>query len=599
MARTMAEQLKQAFAEAGRALPDSRPGQSPPSRKQNTLQAGPHAAAPSAPAGRKSQSKSVKSRTVGKSASSLVRAFNARCAPAGTPLPGNTEKRTVPAAHAPQPPQRRAPCPVEICVGDNPSLALSTGDAGPQAVPRLYAAAGIPCQCRSADSWSEERELVLGLDFGTSAVKVVIGDRALGKAFAVPFTDQSGLQRYLLPCRLYESDGVFDLSGGATVHRDLKLALAAFPDDLLLQARVTAFLALVIRHVRGWLLMEKEPVYRNVRIVWKLVLGLPVAHQLESKLAGVFKEAAGLAWVTSVGPRTDISLDCVKLARQTLPDLVAGVQAWPDGADVEVDAVPEIAAQIYGFVTSQKFDRKAKNYFLMVDVGAGTVDSSLFHVKPGRGGRWDFEFFTCVVEPHGTMNLHRHRVRWWQQQLALSDSQQGRYLAEELGGHMCHTDQLYSVPDTVDGYVRDVSIARNDPKACPDADFFRRRVVAQVRGNTYWRTWKDGHLDQHILRDIPAFYCGGGTRMNFYSRLRTELASMPGCTWLKAAPRHIALPEELEAPGLMREDYDRLSVAYGLSFLEVGKITRAAPKPRLIFEQETPYHHNYVSKDDV
>ena len=55
------------------------------------------------------------------------------------------------------------------------------------------------------------RELVIGLDFGTSAVKVVIADRSTGHAYAVPFALASGLARYLLPSRVYQSAAGFQL----------------------------------------------------------------------------------------------------------------------------------------------------------------------------------------------------------------------------------------------------------------------------------------------------------------------------------------------------------------------------------------------------
>ena len=87
--------------------------------------------------------------------------------------------------------------------------------------------------------------------------------------------------------------------------------------------------------------------------------------------------------------------------------------------------------------------------------------------------------------------------------------------------------------------------------------------------------------------------------MNFYQKLRLELTNMPNYSWLKANPKQISLPGDLNAPGVKREDYDRLSVAYGLSFLNVGKIVRAIPKPRLVFTPETSYQNHYVSKDDV
>ncbi len=56
----------------------------------------------------------------------------------------------------------------------------------------------------------------------------------------------------------------------------------------------------------------------------------------------------------------------------------------PGLQDVEFDVVPELSAQIYGFLESDRFDKKVKNVFMIVDVGAGAVDSSVFHVKRGR-----------------------------------------------------------------------------------------------------------------------------------------------------------------------------------------------------------------------
>ena len=87
--------------------------------------------------------------------------------------------------------------------------------------------------------------------------------------------------------------------------------------------------------------------------------------------------------------------------------------------------------------------------------------------------------------------------------------------------------------------------------------------------------------------------------MKYYQKLKQELTHFPGCTWLKAHPKQIALPEDLNAPGLKRDDYDRLSVAYGLSFINVGKIVRSIPAPRLASVQEHSYQDRYISKDSV
>lgn len=603
MAKQLADELKKAFAQAGVELPRPKlllpKSASSSSSKKATAGSKPQHIPMGSDPWNKERNNGGGKKFDGKKHSHAAKKGGlpesknvARHASALAPLPPQLARS---ASSVPVPPKPG----IEIRLGNEPRVALAfdeTADVEPDLSCLL---SGCACQCTGARGATEERELVVGLDFGTSSTKVVIGDRAAGKAFAVPFTNQTGALRYLLPCRLYQSGDAFSLAGEGYVHRDLKLALAAVPQDNDCRTRVAAFLALVLRLARGWLLTEHEGVYRNVRIVWRLAIGLPVAHQLDSELVEVFKQVAEEAWIASVANEHSMTAAVIESARARVDDLASGAEAWPDGAEVEVEAVPEIAAQIYGFVNSNSFDRKANNIYLMVDVGAGTVDSSLFHVKPGRGGKWDFEFFTSVVEPHGVMNLHRHRVDWWQTQLERLGCQTSKVLQAALSESKFHTDMVFSIPEDVDSYIQGAEIHRVNKEFCPDHGFFTRKLVAQVRGKTYWRTWKDGHLEQSSLSNIPAFYCGGGSRMNYYKQLRVELTNMPGCSWLKASPRQIALPADLAAPGLKREDYDRLSVAYGLSFMDVGKVVRAMPKPRLVFTPETSYQNHYVSKDDV
>lgn len=109
----------------------------------------------------------------------------------------------------------------------NPSARLLIGVEQTESLPILagFCANGRSTQC--GDGTADSREIVLGLDFGTSSVKTVIGDSALGKAFAVPFREGDGVKRYLLPSRLYETASRYSFDGGGTAHRDLKLALIA------------------------------------------------------------------------------------------------------------------------------------------------------------------------------------------------------------------------------------------------------------------------------------------------------------------------------------------------------------------------------------
>lgn len=432
---------------------------------------------------------------------------------------------------------------------------------------------------------SDQREVVVGLDFGTSCVKVVHGDAGLQKSFAVPFNTGGGIERYLLPSAVFQTGGSFSLENGTNLHRDLKLSLLANPEDLMLQMRVSAFLALTIRRARGWLLTEQAAIYIQTEIVWRLTIGLPAAQHFRSPFSDLFERLGSVAWAASVAEEPITTTLIGRILGANFDSIT--------GTEVEVTVVPEIAAQIYGFVDSSSFDRNAQNLYLMADVGAGTVDSSLFRVKPDRG-RWSFEFYTSIVEPNGASNLHRHRTRWWGKELVTCGAPES--LRVELEESLLITDIGWQLPESYEEYLSGVKIRPFSKEKTPDGEFFER-VGTQVRGRTFWRAWKDDLLAKNSLTGVPFFLCGGASRMKFYQRLEPELASIQGCPWLKAEAYWMTVPSDLEAPGVAEHDYDRLSVAYGLSRLEVGKVIQAIPMPKLESVQIESWRENYIDKD--
>jgi len=121
--------------------------------------------------------------------------------------------------------------------------------------------------------------------------------------------------------------------------------------------------------------------------------------------------------------------------------------------------------------------------------------------------------------------------------------------------------------------------------------------MQQVRGYTFFKA-KD-FMESKNLEGIPLFLCGGGSRMGcYYQNICRELASFPGVPWLRAKKALLEIPANLEAPSVMREDYDRLSAAYGLSFLEIGTVIRAMPRPKVLPKKKS-YEDNFVSKEMV
>lgn len=420
------------------------------------------------------------------------------------------------------------------------------------------------------------RELVMGLDFGTSSTKVVIADRTMNAAYAVPFMDSVGVASYLLPSALMETaQGVYALAGFGKRHADLKLAMLSSLFNEEACARVCAFLALTIRQARAWLYEAKGDQYLRADILWTLAIGQP-ADQAASKHHRQHFECLGkVAWYLA-GSSGAIGVRAALIAWRQRTELDVG-------DEVEVRPMAELSAQIHGFVSSSHFDPRLPNIYLLVDVGAGTVDASVFRVRKDRGGTVSFDFFTHAVELLGAANLNRARLTWWQAQLR--DVQRrlqpgNRALAARLDGLVGELARLKlptefrgRYPNSFSGYVKGVRVGFEGGAKSPDEHFYQQ-VRNQVAGKVLYGAWKQKLLTQEAVRGMPFFLCGGGGRHPFYAALKSRLQKTDGCTWLNAKPRELALPTNINAPGVAHADYDRLSVAYGLSQLNPGTFER-------------------------
>ena len=424
----------------------------------------------------------------------------------------------------------------------------------------------------SQDEGGSTRELVMGVDFGTSSTKVVLGDRSLKKAYAIPLTQLVGVSAYLLPTSLYEADGAYSLSPVGTKVNDLKLSLLSNPEDPVRCARVCAYLALVIRATRAWMFTELKEQYLKADIVWSLALGQP-ADQATSEISkGLFKKLGEVAWyLASESEELTTTLCCDAWGRANSGALDAG--------DIEVFVMPELAAQIYGFVNSSKFDPRLPNICLMVDVGAGTVDASVFRVVKKDAGTSSFEFLTNAVEAYGAMNLHRYRVDWWQSHLRQRNASEA--VIDALENIRIPTEYLGPLPESYANYVNGVSVDFEGGAQSPDQEFFRK-VRNQVAGDVLYGTYKKKLLDTASIAGLPFYLCGGGSRYGFYKDLKSEMVKQPNCSWLNAIHTELAKPSNLRADGVHQSDYDRLSVAYGLSQLDLDAVTQVtALEPRV------------------
>lgn len=450
----------------------------------------------------------------------------------------------------------------------------------------------------------DEADLIIGLDFGTSTVKAVIRDRFRKMSFAVPFTD--GIDNpYLLPSRVYETEGHYSLDSGLRALRDIKLSLmscesgspvAEFND-------ACALLALVLRHCRGWLLDTHAALYRGVRINWSLNLGLPAASYEKPETVNLFRRLAWAAANLAAQPGADVTYEnCEEFrrySRETLSEFLR-TGASRSGFQFEfenVDVVPEVAAQIFGYVTSSKWDWRDRPMMMLVDIGAGTVDAAFFSYTKFVEGERRFAFFANDVQPNGAMNLHRERVNWLLGAATASNAPGG--VIDYLNAIKFPTDRTAALPESYRDYLPGYEAACEKDVLDVDAEFFKSRYYRQVA--TCCRNARAAGVPDIQVMNLPCFLTGGGSRLGVYSGIIAAINENNTIVTMQ----NIALTrisEDLQSPGLRETDFDRLSVAYGLSHhgadgKSLGRVIRAIDIPKPAEQPTADWRSNYVDKD--
>ncbi|TWI73930.1 hypothetical protein LZ24_01159 [Desulfobotulus alkaliphilus] len=443
--------------------------------------------------------------------------------------------------------------------------------------------------CESLDYDFDESDVVLGLDFGTSFSKVVIQDNALQKAYAVSFEDiDRGKETYLLPTRLFVTEeGLLSLSSGFDFYIDFKTAvmemagrkissvmnkLESFaPTEL-----ATAYLALLIRYARSWFLVHTESVYRKTLINWDLNIGIASKNYRTSK-ERVFRTIAFAAWklsrssepLTMAMVQNTLAEAVIHMAAEILFKIIGknarkkdfGAQ-WLHTENVQVH--PEVIAEVAGYVHSPM--RRNGMHFL-VDIGGSTVDMATFMIHENDGDN-HYPILATDVVKYGTMMLHKNRMN---------------HLKEEYGVDL-FASQFFEDHFPGSEYYADL-LRRKGFVFFEEDDFIEKMNKSDMQ---FWKqcSAKIGELIKYTYKDrygyapewkkgLPVFICGGGARVVLYRdgiHERGERIAANGMG--KFHVYSIPVPSGFKEQGLVPKEYERLAVAYGLSFTSenIGKI---------------------------
>jgi hypothetical protein len=390
------------------------------------------------------------------------------------------------------------------------------------------------------------QQLVIGLDFGTAFTKVVIGETRAH--FSVPFDPYHiDTNPYLLPSRFFiDSANVCTLgnNGGKEV-TELKMRIIRNEYTQQDEAEITAYLALVLRHARNWLLSNHHSVYGQSQLDWLINIGLPTDSYHDEDLTELYKLFLKTAWSLSQGEQP-ITLDKAE-------DLIVEAYCAPRHGiaseishDSFIGLFPEFVAQITGYVRST---RMQDDLHLLIDIGAGTADISVFMVNE-VDGEHRFPILAREVKQLGTSYLMLHRLT-------------------ETGHSKNKVVSYHQVPSR-EQFEKTIGGNGSEIKAI-DEEFVRKlnRIVANLLDYTkdkrYPKSprWKEG---------VPTFLCGGGARVDAYKDLGNHLER--GKFNLRLSS--VEIPEDLQSPLIEDSEYDRLSIAYGLSFdpLDIGDIIK-------------------------
>ena len=446
---------------------------------------------------------------------------------------------------------------------------------------------------------SGECELVIGLDFGTSASKVVIQAPELpGRpGYAVDFGEFShSSMAYLLPTRLWVTpNGACNLDrrDGARLVNDIKLELFSRNEHLnsnrgpnrqglSSEAAAVAYLALLLRHARMWFLETKRDIVGHFgKLNWSVNLGVPSPYVEDNDENRRFRRVGKAAWMLSVLEEHVT----VGKAQDELRHLVEAPEYWDrddDGIGCDFDIVPEIVAGAVGYARS---DLRREGVHMMIDVGASTVDVCSFLLHQRGGDR--YSILTADVQQLGTIRLHHERI--------LAIKRRYKKQAQDLRDKH---DPLTPITEDIEPYLlsreeilAEVHQAESDLKKCFQSmlqDVICKLKVRRAPNEKIWR----GRL--------PILLIGGGSKLPFFASLVEELGA-----WVESYSGNegavllpVFVPETLTSK---TAEYHRLAVAWGLSYpaLDIGEIIPADRIDDIEPPRQRSWEDRFVSKDLV
>ncbi|MFG6099163.1 hypothetical protein SPB21_28205 [Leptothoe sp. ISB3NOV94-8A] len=415
-----------------------------------------------------------------------------------------------------------------------------------------------------------DREIVLGIDFGTGFTKVCFWDVGSDQAeivtFASPTEEEVTLEQALIPTNLAILSDDTLLTGlniaewennTHSIKRSvnfIKMRLADLDmpatdswrleqvpelhEPVVVESICAYYLSQVITRAQAWIQVNRPDLFKNQTIHWSVNIGVPAAY-CDSPTLERFHKVLSLAWLLTYSP-----LGSRRLTLQKLQQLITHFKGWMN-ANVAQEALacittPEITAAAWSFLSSQAAQ---DGFYTLFDIGDGTLDGSAFRFWRDEGMR-RLDIYETEVKPLGVSALTKQA-------------------ADELDRSFEYVRQSLSRPNDLEFQQK-----IQDSKS-------RKRVQELVASVVF-----DGNKKHHILRralakdeigtKLRVLVGGGGSNIPFFQK---TIESTHGDFNHKNSEipsyqlKEIPAPENLVTNGLAPKEFGRFTVAYGLCML--------------------------------
>jgi hypothetical protein len=407
----------------------------------------------------------------------------------------------------------------------------------------------------------------------------------------------NGADPYLAPTRLW-----VDRTGGLSLEKktdggwaeELKVRLmeqpwtrAAAAQGLILEARpvdlAAGYLALVLRAVFDWCQSNVLRKFGEAEARWSFNLGIPVRDYDANETKEAFEIAARSAWNMALERKP---VDIGRAAQQN--DRAATGALDPIGIESgQIQVVPEVAAGVASYARSP---RRQHGAHLYVDVGATTLDASMFLLVELEDVL-KYTFLSADVNAQqGALRLHYHR-------------------ANEIGrlalARFAASDPLQPIPPR----AVDCVPPQADVEAI-DAAFIDE--CAKTVGRVVYQAKLKAPGDISVPKTGPkgcvqVLQSGGGIHLPLYQEVICEAgrrAASSGKQGLCVRPFRVdGVPraEELEPADLPDDTWQRLTIACGLSFRfeDIGEFIPPSAVERAPPPVKKDTDSTFIGKDQV